>query len=107
MIDVIKPDKLDSSSQINGLDYLDVPGLTKRDFKLNFYTHKEGNFQIKVFNLFNFFWTFMRKNVKWHENSAVKLIFLQQNSETLGNVFLDAEFTVRHHCKTIQNLYNF
>ena len=50
MIDVMKPEKLDSSTQINGLDYLDVPGLTKRDFKLNFYTHKEGNFQIKVWN---------------------------------------------------------
>ncbi len=48
VIDYIKPDKLDPSTQIRGLDYLDVPGLTKRDYKLNFYTHKEGNFQIKV-----------------------------------------------------------
>ncbi|XP_063716545.1 hydrocephalus-inducing protein homolog isoform X4 [Symsagittifera roscoffensis] len=48
IIDLMKPDKLDPSTQLNGLDYLDVPGLTKRDYKLNFYSHKEGNFQAKV-----------------------------------------------------------
>ena len=49
IIDLMKPDKLDPSTQLNGLDYLDVPGLTKRDYKLNFYSHKEGNFQAKVY----------------------------------------------------------
>ena len=75
MIDLMKPDKLDPSTQINGLNYLDVPGLTKRDYKLNFYTHKEGNFQTKVRNICNNlpFYTITNFNLTHFNLSVLKL----------------------------------
>lgn len=45
---MIKPDKLDAGTTLKGLDYIDVPGSVKRDYKLNFYAHKEGTFGAKV-----------------------------------------------------------
>lgn len=47
-IEFIKPDKLDAGTTIKGLDYIDVPGLTTRDYKLNFHSHKECQPLIKV-----------------------------------------------------------
>ncbi|XP_013405663.1 hydrocephalus-inducing protein [Lingula anatina] len=46
--DPLKPDKLDSGTTLKGLDYIDVPGNTKKDYKLTFYAHKEGQSVIKV-----------------------------------------------------------
>ena len=46
---MIRPEKLDSGTTVKGLDYIDVPGNSKRDYKLSFYAHKEGTSQIKVF----------------------------------------------------------
>ena len=45
---MIKPDKQDRSITLNGLDYIDVPALGRKDYKLNFYTYKEGSFSAKV-----------------------------------------------------------
>ena len=45
---MIKPDKPDSATTLKGLDYIDVPGLSKREYKLNFFAHKEGPFSAKV-----------------------------------------------------------
>ena len=45
---MIKPDKLDSATTMKGLDYIDVPGLSKRDYKLHFFCHKEASFAAKV-----------------------------------------------------------
>lgn len=45
---MIKPDKLDAGTTLKGLDYIDVPGSAKRDYKLNFFAHKEGTFGAKV-----------------------------------------------------------
>ncbi|XP_071959113.1 hydrocephalus-inducing protein homolog isoform X2 [Antedon mediterranea] len=47
-IEMIKPDKLDPATTIKGLDYIDVPGLAKREYKLNFYCHKESSYAAKV-----------------------------------------------------------
>ena len=48
IIEMIKPDKPDSSTTLKGLDYIDVAGLSKREYKLSFYAHKEGAFSAKV-----------------------------------------------------------
>ncbi|XP_077975805.1 hydrocephalus-inducing protein homolog isoform X2 [Styela clava] len=47
-VEMIKPDKLDSGTTLKGLDYIDVPGSVKRDYKLHFYAHKEGTFGAKI-----------------------------------------------------------
>ena len=45
---MIKPDKLDTATTLKGLDYIDVPGHSKRDYKLNFFCHKEASYSAKV-----------------------------------------------------------
>ena len=47
-IEMLKPDKPDPATTLKGLDYADVPGLSKKEYKLNFYAHKEGTFSAKV-----------------------------------------------------------
>ena len=47
---MIKPEKLDPGTTLKGLDYIDVPGSAKRDYKLNFFAHKEGTYGAKVSN---------------------------------------------------------
>nr|XP_006823299.1 PREDICTED: hydrocephalus-inducing protein homolog [Saccoglossus kowalevskii] len=55
-IEHIKPDKLDQASIMKGLEYIDVPGLAKKDYKLNFHAHKEGTYLSKI--------TFMNKDTE-------------------------------------------
>ena len=50
IIEMLKPDKPDSATTLKGLDYIDVPGLSKREYRLNFFAHKEGTFSAKVRN---------------------------------------------------------
>ena len=45
---MVKPDKLDAGTIVKGLDYFDVPGSATRDYKLQFYAHKEGTSLFKV-----------------------------------------------------------
>ncbi|XP_030060864.1 hydrocephalus-inducing protein homolog [Microcaecilia unicolor] len=47
-IEFLKPDKIDPTTIIKGLDYHEVPASSKRDYKLTFFSHKEGLFNIKV-----------------------------------------------------------
>ena len=47
-IEYMKPDKPDPGTSVKGLDYIDVPGSGKRDYKLQFLAHKEGQQQVKV-----------------------------------------------------------
>ena len=47
-IECVKPDKLDPSTTIKGLDYIDVPGMSTRDYKLTFHSHKECQPLVKV-----------------------------------------------------------
>lgn len=51
MTEMIRPEKLDRSVSLHGLDYIDVPALGKRDYKLHFYSFKEGSFLAKVATL--------------------------------------------------------
>lgn len=48
IIEMLKPEKPDSATTLKGLDYVDVPGLSKRDYRLSFFAHKEGTFSAKV-----------------------------------------------------------
>ena len=57
IIEMLKPDKPDSATTLKGLDYTDVPGLSKREYKLNFFAHKEGTFSAKVRNIHT--WSFL------------------------------------------------
>ncbi|KAI1889973.1 hypothetical protein AGOR_G00168420 [Albula goreensis] len=48
IVDMIKPERPDSTVTLKGLDYLDVPALAKRNYKLSFFSYKEGLFSAKV-----------------------------------------------------------
>ena len=47
-IEPIRPEKLDRSVSLHGLDYLDVPAMSRRDYRLNFFSFKEGSVFAKV-----------------------------------------------------------
>ena len=47
--DPAKPVKEATATAVTGLDYIDVPASEKRDYSLNFFAHKEGMVQAKVF----------------------------------------------------------
>ncbi|XP_062442830.1 hydrocephalus-inducing protein homolog [Rhea pennata] len=48
VVDILKPEKLESSSVLQGLEYIDVPGFTQKDYKLTFLSYKEGIFSTMV-----------------------------------------------------------
>lgn len=48
IFELIKPEKPDLSTTVKGLDYVDIPGNGKKDYKVNFYAHKEGITQVKI-----------------------------------------------------------
>ncbi|XP_075181569.1 hydrocephalus-inducing protein homolog [Anomaloglossus baeobatrachus] len=48
IVEILKPERMDSATTIKGLDYVEVPGGARRDYKLNFHSHKEGTFSTKV-----------------------------------------------------------
>ncbi|XP_008567942.1 PREDICTED: hydrocephalus-inducing protein homolog, partial [Galeopterus variegatus] len=48
IVEMLKPEKPDLSVTIKGLDYIDVLGGSKKDYKLNFFSYKEGLFTAKV-----------------------------------------------------------
>ena len=47
-MELIKPEKPDPATSFKGLDYIDIPGLSKKEYKVQFYAHKEGTFSSKV-----------------------------------------------------------
>ena len=47
-IEVIRPEKLDRSVSLHGLDYIDVPSLSRRNYELHFYSFKECTLFAKV-----------------------------------------------------------
>lgn len=47
-IEMIRPERLDRSVSLYGAEYIDVPAMTKREYKINFYSFKEGSFLLKV-----------------------------------------------------------
>nr|XP_033799169.1 hydrocephalus-inducing protein homolog isoform X3 [Geotrypetes seraphini] len=48
LIDFLKQEKQEPITIIKGLDYHEVPASSKRDYKLTFFSHKEGTFNVKV-----------------------------------------------------------
>eukprot|EP00063_Salmo_salar_P029727 XP_014004562.1 PREDICTED: hydrocephalus-inducing protein homolog isoform X1 [Salmo salar] len=48
IVEIMKPERPDSTVSLKGLDYLDVPALAKRDYKVSFFTYKEGQYNAKV-----------------------------------------------------------
>uniref|UniRef100_A0AAV2L4X0 Uncharacterized protein n=1 Tax=Knipowitschia caucasica TaxID=637954 RepID=A0AAV2L4X0_KNICA len=47
-LEFLKPDKPDATVSLSGLDVIDVPALTKKDYKLSFHAYKTGQYKIKV-----------------------------------------------------------
>ncbi|XP_009468798.1 PREDICTED: hydrocephalus-inducing protein homolog [Nipponia nippon] len=48
VVDILKPENVESSSVLQGLEYIDVPGSAKKDYKLTFLSYKEGVFSTMV-----------------------------------------------------------
>lgn len=48
VVDILKPENLESRSLLQGLEYIDVPGSAKKDYKLTFFSYKEGVFNTMV-----------------------------------------------------------
>ncbi|XP_032378415.1 hydrocephalus-inducing protein [Etheostoma spectabile] len=48
LIEILKPDKPDATVSLKGLEYIDVPALAKQDYKMSFFTYKEGQYNTKV-----------------------------------------------------------
>ncbi|XP_067276661.1 hydrocephalus-inducing protein homolog isoform X2 [Pseudorasbora parva] len=48
VIELIKPDRSDGIVSLKGLEYIDVPALDTKNYKLSFFTYKEGQYNAKV-----------------------------------------------------------
>ncbi|KAG8523663.1 Hydrocephalus-inducing protein, partial [Galemys pyrenaicus] len=48
IVEMVKPEKPDLSVTMKGLDYIDVLSGSKKDYKLNFFSYKEGMYTAKV-----------------------------------------------------------
>ncbi|XP_004431871.1 PREDICTED: hydrocephalus-inducing protein homolog [Ceratotherium simum simum] len=48
IVEMMKPEKPDLTVTLKGLDYIDVLSGSKKDYKLNFFSHKEGLYTAKV-----------------------------------------------------------
>ncbi|XP_021488188.2 hydrocephalus-inducing protein homolog [Meriones unguiculatus] len=48
IVEMLKPEKTDLSVTLKGLDYIDVLSGSKKDYKLNFFSYREGLYTAKV-----------------------------------------------------------
>ncbi|XP_072290521.1 hydrocephalus-inducing protein homolog [Eucyclogobius newberryi] len=48
LLEIVRPDKLDATVSFSGLEFIDVPALTKQDYNLSFFTYKTGTYNTKV-----------------------------------------------------------
>ncbi|XP_041651130.1 hydrocephalus-inducing protein homolog [Cheilinus undulatus] len=48
LMEILKPDKTDETVSLKGVDYIHVPPLAKRDYKMSFFSYRQGQFTIKV-----------------------------------------------------------
>lgn len=48
LIEFLKPEKPDATVSLKGVECIDVPALAKREYKMSFYTYREGQYQTKV-----------------------------------------------------------
>lgn len=51
IIEPLKAERLDESTLLYGLNYIDVPGLGKKDYQLHFKSFKECNVPVKVYTM--------------------------------------------------------
>ncbi|ESO91099.1 hypothetical protein LOTGIDRAFT_122343, partial [Lottia gigantea] len=47
-VECLKVDKLDAGTTVKGIEYIDVPASSKKDYKQTFYAYKEGVSAVKV-----------------------------------------------------------
>lgn len=47
-MEFLKPDKPDATMSITGLPFIDVPALARKDYKMSFFTYREGQYHTKV-----------------------------------------------------------
>ncbi|KAK6174452.1 hypothetical protein SNE40_017727 [Patella caerulea] len=47
-VECLKSDKLDAGTTVKGIEYIDIPASSKKDYKQTFYAYKEGVSAIKV-----------------------------------------------------------
>lgn len=48
VVDILKSENLESSSVVQGLEYIEVPSSDRKDYKLTFLSYKEGVFNTMV-----------------------------------------------------------
>ncbi|XP_049580395.1 hydrocephalus-inducing protein homolog [Syngnathus scovelli] len=48
MIEFLNPENPDTTVSLKGREYIDVPALSKKDYKVHFYTFREGQYNAKV-----------------------------------------------------------
>ncbi|KAG7333195.1 hypothetical protein KOW79_003330 [Hemibagrus wyckioides] len=48
IMEIIKPERSDSTVSLKGLDYVDVSALTKRDYKISFFSYKECQYNARL-----------------------------------------------------------
>ncbi|KAI3370851.1 hypothetical protein L3Q82_007368 [Scortum barcoo] len=48
LIEILKPDRPDATVSLKGLEYIDVPALAKREYKMSLFTYREGQYNTKV-----------------------------------------------------------
>lgn len=48
VMELIKPDRSDGIVSLKGLEYIDVPALDTKNYKLSFFTYKEGQYNAKA-----------------------------------------------------------
>ena len=46
--EILKPEKPDPSTTVKGNDYIDVPGNGRKDYRLHYYSHKEGATLLRI-----------------------------------------------------------
>ena len=71
---MVRPDKIDPGTTFKGLDYIDVPANSQREYKLTFFAHKECQIIAKV--------------SKTNKNTSFKYIFKSIN------IYLCSEFCI-------------
>ena len=82
--EILKPEKPDPSTTIKGNDYIDVPGNGKKEYKLNYYSHKEGATLLRV----------VFKNEQSGEYSFFELGFKAVKGGSIGTIDLVTQVRV-------------
>uniref|UniRef100_UPI00358F8698 hydrocephalus-inducing protein homolog n=1 Tax=Myxine glutinosa TaxID=7769 RepID=UPI00358F8698 len=94
VIEMAKPVKLSSATKLYGVDFVDVGATGRRDFKIHFFSYKEGTFTAKVIFL----------NKETQEFIFFMLIFHATSTDVVPVLELSA--TVQHGASTSLVLHN-